>query len=143
MEPADKPLTGQSKDGHAMPNQTVADLLRFVNAGASTATQISPAIAEIGRKQVRVVAIKLLSWMKSQHRIGKLWPLELLEKFEWCRNLLHLMQKQAFASDLIHATDTTVVFLPELNEDQVKTLLAFVDAGYQPQLMRKAPRRIA
>jgi hypothetical protein len=136
MEPTDKSPA-------ATPSHSVDDLLGFVNANASTATQINLAIAEIGRRQVRVVAIKLLKWMKSQHRIGKLWPLELEEKHECCRNLLHLIQSQAFAADVIYTKDTTIVFRPELNENEVNAMLAVVDAGFQPPLMRMPSGRTA
>jgi hypothetical protein len=121
-------------------NKTIIGMLEFINSGTADVAEIKAAIGEIGHVQFRLIAINVLSWFKSQQRIGKLWPLELNEQHAWCRDLLHLIKEKAFLTDLIHINDTTVLLLPDLAEKEIRDLLAFVDAGYQPCLMA-GPRR--
>jgi hypothetical protein len=121
-------------------NRTIVTIIEFMKAGKTGAKEIEAAIAEIGQLQFRLIAINILSWLKSQKRMGKLRALELNEDHDWCRDLLHLMKDRAFLADLVHVKGTSVLLLSELAKDEVTDLLAFVDTEYRPRLMAD-PRR--
>jgi len=117
-------------------NPTIVAMTDFVKSGSVDAIELGSAIAEIGRMPFRLVAINTLSWLKSQRRMGKLWPLALNEAHEWCRNFRHLIEKHLLLVDLICIKGESIVFLPELDDMEVQKILDFVDANYQPRLMK-------
>jgi hypothetical protein len=126
--------------GYNKMNKTITNMLEFVNSGTTNMAEIEAAIAEIGKLQFRLVAISILSWLKSQKRMNKVLPLELDERHDWCRHVLRLVKDKAFLADLVNVKDTSILLLPGLTEEEVKKLLAFVDAEYRPRLMAD-PRR--
>lgn len=121
-------------------DKTITGMLEFVNLGTTDVAEIEASIAQLGRLRFRLVAINLLSWLKSQGRMGKMCPLELDERHAWCRDLVRLVGGKTFLADLVCVKGTSVVLLPGLTAGEVKDLLAYVDAEYRPRLMAD-PRR--
>lgn len=119
--------------------ETVKNLLDFVNSPKeSPSVEVASALSEIGKLRLRLVAIKLLSWFKLQRRLGKVLPLDLDDRHEWCRDLVHLVKCHALLDDVITVQDRAVVLSSGLPAGEREKLLALVDAGYKPPLMTRA-----
>jgi len=117
-------------------NATVKDLLHFVNApAASPPLSVASAVSEIGKLRLRLGALKLLSWMKMQKRAGKVLPLELDERYEWCRDLISLVKSEAFLHGVIAIEAGAIVLSSGLSRDEQQELLALVDTEYKPPLL--------
>jgi hypothetical protein len=119
---------------------TVQNLLDFVNSrAASPGPEVAGALAAIGKLRLRLVAIKLLSWLKLQRRVRKVLPLGMDDRHEWCRDLLDLVQRQALLNGVIAIESGAVVLSSGLRQDEREELLALVDAEYQPPLRTRPP----
>jgi hypothetical protein len=128
-------------DGDHM-NETVKNLLDFVNSPPAMPTaDLASAMSEIGGRRLRVASIKLLSWLKMQRRLGKLVPLCLNDQYDWCRDLVHLVNDRQLLRDVITVEGKAVVLSAALSANDRQSILALVDAGYQPPLMTRAPLR--
>jgi hypothetical protein len=116
-------------------SNAIAHMLDFVNTGSAASPEIAAAAAEIGLQEVRVISIKILSWLKSQARRGKPRPLELNSSHRWCQNVFRLMEMQAFLADLICHSDGKLAIRPDLEQERVTEIFKFVDAQYRPLVM--------
>lgn len=77
-------------------NQTLADILRFVDAG-EVSLRLNKLCIELGQMQVRYAAIRLVSWLECQadpataERSMEERILKVDLKYQWCQNLLQLL----------------------------------------------------
>ena len=119
--------------------EAVKNLLDFVSSPqAAPASDLANAISEVGKLRLRLVAIKLLSWLKLQRKLGKPLSLDLDDRHEWCRDLVTLVKSHGLLDDMITIQGGAVVLSSSLSADEREELLAFVDDGYQPRLMKRA-----
>jgi hypothetical protein len=123
-------------------NETIEYFVDFVNSRerGPGPGRLSEARSEIGSQRMRVVAIKLVSWLKGMRRLGKPLPLPLNTQFEWCHDLLQLINDKGLLRDVINVREDGLVLSPDLSSQEREELLAFVDAGYKPKLFY-TPRR--
>lgn len=90
---------------------------------------------EIGEERLRVVVVKLLGWMKSQHRMGKLRPLVLKSHYHWCQDLTLLMEKHQLFSEILELRQKELVLRSSLSEETQLELCAIVDRNHEPRLI--------
>ena len=117
-------------------NANITGMIEFVNLGTASTPAIGAALCEIGQSELRLVVIKVLAWIKSQKRIGKLWELELNEQYSWVQKLTFLVNEFAFLAGVVRIVDKRLILDPALNETELQEILAFVDANYQPRVSR-------
>jgi hypothetical protein len=123
-------------------NETIKYFVDFLNSRESGPGpgRVSEARSAIGSQRMRVVAIKLVSWLKDMRRLGKPLPLPLNTQFEWCRDLVQLINDKGLLRDVIDVREDGLMLSPDLSSQEREELLAFVDAGYKPKLFY-TPRR--
>ena len=114
---------------------TIRALISFVNNGTADNSSLQLARTEIGDDRMRVVAVKVLGWMKSQHRIGKLRPLQLKSSQSWTQELSNLMSEHQLFSEVLELRDSAVVFNSSLSEEGQLEICALVDREHEPRLM--------
>ena len=116
---------------------TIQSLLDFVTIpGKQPSADLAAAEAEIGRQRLRVVSIKLSSWLKLQKRLAKPKPLQLESGKPWCVDLQRLLESQPDLKSVIAFREGTLVLSPDLPGEERERLLALVDARSRPELMR-------
>ncbi len=117
--------------------QVIRDLLAYVNDGrvgeSLAATQES-----IGPTGLRVVAIKVLSWLKSQNRLPTKRPLKINMEYPWCANLATLLATNTDIAVIFVLCEDAFDFRAEIAEGTRREILACVDAHYQPPLITLA-----
>src|SRR5262245_36741556 len=77
---------------------------------------------ELGKSNLRVVAIKLLSWIKSQARQQQPQPLDLNPAFPWCEWLRSLVQTNKHLSELFNVDGNRLDFRIEISEIERKEI---------------------
>ncbi|RKZ47026.1 MAG: hypothetical protein DRR16_17830 [Candidatus Parabeggiatoa sp. nov. 3] len=115
----------------------IRDLLEYVN------TQRVPAsLSEIkeclGQRELRVISIKILSWLKSQNRLLKKRPLRLNMQHPWCANLSDWLKQDEVLAKVLAISDNHCDFGDEVSETERKAIIIMVDKEYQPKLMKRA-----
>jgi hypothetical protein len=113
---------------------TVQEMLRYVENGVANTPTLMQVRSMIGDDRLRVLCIKLLGWMKSQHRIGKLRPLQLKAEHEWAQNLRCVTSEKLW-SEVFELSGDELGFCATLTVEQRFDLCAAVDREYQPTLM--------
>ncbi|HWD26122.1 MAG TPA: hypothetical protein VG387_03085 [Rhizomicrobium sp.] len=113
----------------------VEALVAFVNTGEAGAPSMVKLVGELGPRRARVACIKLLSWLKSQKRIGKLFPLRVDAQYPWAQDVRHIVEKGTSLKDLFISADGVVRFRENLEQRKIDDMLAFVDGAFQPPLM--------
>lgn len=116
--------------------ESVHSLISFVKDGTTSDPYLLLAKHEIGDERLREVAIKVLGWMKSQHRMGKLRPLPLKAHHCWSQELSNLMINHQVFADLLELRDGEVILESSLPEQTHLEICALVDREYKPRLMR-------
>lgn len=114
---------------------TIHALISFVNNGKADGSLFQSVSSEIGDDRMRVIAIKVLGWMKSQHRMGKLRPLRLKPAWSWCNELSELMSRLDIFSDVLELQTSGIVFKSSLSEKTKLEICELVDRKYEPRLM--------
>ena len=113
---------------------TIYELIGFLSKGSEGSPALQQAEEVVGETRLRVLSIKLLGWMKSQHRLGKIRPLTLNAEHEWCENLRQVMVQRLFA-DVFELQETQLILSTALGVDKQLALCALVDREYSPTLM--------
>lgn len=109
-------------------------LVTYVDTGQVASTSMRDAEVLIGSDRLRVVSIKLLSWMKSQHRMGKLRRLQLEKEHAWCEDLRQLMGSTAMLDNVLEIQDHSLDFAAALADESRAELCAAADQSYSPPL---------
>lgn len=114
----------------------IKDLLEFIDSpDGMPSDNMAGAVSEFGKLRIRVVAIKILSWLKTQHKTSRLFPLDLNDRYEWCRDFVRLYSDKAFLPDILSIDKGAVVLSADLSTKERDDLLKYVDASYRPPLM--------
>lgn len=113
----------------------VTALTTFLDNGELLDESMLSAHCEVGDVRLRVVAIKLLGWLKSQHQTGRQKPLALNKKFEWCNDLKKLISSEIFFSDVLMVDGDSLDFARDISPDLRRQLCAEADRKYTPRLM--------
>ena len=111
----------------------IDDLLDFVETGAACGW-LAAVEQQIGHLRLRVIAIKILSRLKSQHRFPKIRPLELNLSYPWCADLQdHLMGQPKFAA-LFVVSEGAMDFHGSISDDVRREIRARANERYNPPL---------
>ena len=115
--------------------QIINDMLNFINKNEISDSLITIEEA-IGKKELRVVAIKILNWLKAQKRTSKNISLTIKNEHDWCKNLKHWLAHDALLANLFYIHENKYNFLPTVKENLRKKIRDTVDHSFKPPLMR-------
>lgn len=113
----------------------IRELLQYVENDQTGALLQSIAL-ELGKSDLRVVAIKLLGWIKVQARQNKPQPLELSRAFPWCERLRNVVQKSEHFSELFNIEGNILDFRAEVSQKERAQILELVNEQFNPPLFR-------
>jgi hypothetical protein len=106
-------------------------LLAYVNNEG-----LFPPLVEIqqilGSRDLRVVCIKLLGWLKSQHREFRKRGLMLDDHFVWCANLKRWIAQGGSLSDMFCISNNVFDFRPTVSHTDRKAIRALVNDKHHP-----------
>lgn len=114
--------------------EVIHDLLDYVNEG-TLCESLQSGADTIGSHRLRVVAIKVLGWLKSQHRMATKCALALNRSHTWCENLEVWMQLGSPLSECFEIGEDGFDFRAEVTQDERDDIRAMVDTHHQPRLM--------
>jgi hypothetical protein len=114
--------------------ETIESLLDYVDTKRLSERLAVPP-DKISHDDVRVAAIKILGWLKSQNRMATKRALPLNSEFNWCVNVATLLAEVPNLRTVFFATDSEFDFRPEINQETRNEIRAIVDARYRPPLM--------
>ena len=120
----------------------IDELIEFVNRGKVASPSMAAALEKLGKLRLRVLCVKLLSWMKAQYRSGETLTLVRQPTFEWELDLLRLMNEGDFLPDILRMDENTVSWHDSLGKQERQRLLERVDRGYQPRVFVSPPRTL-
>jgi hypothetical protein len=110
----------------------IVELVDFVEKMTPGAI-LAPAVGRIGEKEVRVVAIKLLGWLKERAREGRQLWLAFKKSYPWCQNLLLLLETPPVA-ELFEVDGNRIDFHDNIEVDERQEIEKYVDLGYKPRV---------
>lgn len=97
---------------------------------------------ELTQKEMRVVIIEILSWLKLEHK-REMWikegkktkikPLLLNNNDTWCENLRELVAKEVLFKEYFCINDNKLDFSPNINEENRVIARKKVFENYNPQ----------
>jgi len=111
----------------------ILELLDFVNKG-QVSEWLHHAETRLGREEVRLLAIKLLGWLKSRNRFQRNRPLALNKHRPWCRELVDWLTHDERLASLFSASEDSFDFRDDVPEELRRAIWAKVDAEYSPRL---------
>jgi hypothetical protein len=112
----------------------IMELARFVETQDSHSPLIADACSIIGAPRLRVVAIKLLGWLKAQHRLGKESALQLDSHYQWCVELKRLVAECRAFSEVFREENDTLVFRDDIEQAKRVAARSVADKEYNPIL---------
>jgi hypothetical protein len=115
----------------------ILDLIAYVERGQGS-EWISRIEVVIGAARLRVVAIKLLGWLKSQNRLRTKRPLDLKVAFAWCAELRNVLAHDSSLGTIFVASDNSVDFRSEISEDLRNEIRGEVDSNHNPPLKERS-----
>ena len=113
----------------------VSELLQYVE-NDQTGALLEGIELELGKSDLRVVAIKLLGWIKVQARQKKPQPLELCPAFPWCERLRNVVQKNEHFSEVFNVEGNILDFRVEVSQKERAQILELVNEKFNPPLFR-------
>src|SRR3954452_20923733 len=91
----------------------IDDLLAFVNSG-HVSEGLLIARQRMSDEDLRIVAIKILSWLKSQNRVHTKRPLPLNIEYPWCSQLIDWLTVDSHLSNLFSESEGLFDFRPDV-----------------------------
>lgn len=116
--------------------ESVNELLDCVEKGRS-ADWLAVVERQIGRKRLRVVAINILAWLKSQNRLRTKRPLDLNMAYPWCTDLIAYLAPDVHLVSIFVISENTFDFREDVDENSRNAIRAMVDRDFRPPLMTR------
>ena len=113
--------------------QIIKDIIDFVNEN-KTPNSFFNIEEKLGKLDLRLISIKLLGWLKSQHRCLKKRPLKLEKKYPWSNDLIRWVEEYKELSTLFVVSEGKLDFSGEVPEIERGKIRAFVNSEYNPPL---------
>jgi hypothetical protein len=113
--------------------QIIKDIINFVNEN-KTPKSFFNIEEKLGKLELRLISIKLLGWIKSQHRCLKKQPLKLEKKYPWSFDLIRWLDEDKELSTLFVISEGKLDFSNKVTENERETIRAFVNSEYNPPL---------
>jgi hypothetical protein len=116
--------------------QIINDIINFINNGKISERLVN-ITEKIGNKELRVVSIKILSWLKAQNKTSNKILLSIKDEYDWCQNLKRCLIYDKNLASIFYIHNNKCDFLPTVNEELRDQIRKTVDNNYNPPLMRK------
>ena len=113
----------------------ITELLEFVEKN-QTGPSLVDIESELGKSNLRVIAIKLLCWFKIQAKRENPQPLELTPTHPWCERLRHLVKENAQFSEIFKVEDNNLDFQMAITQDERAQIQRLVSEKFNPPLFR-------
>jgi hypothetical protein len=114
-----------------MCDPVVAGLLAALGLGDVPAS-LECAVSKLGRVRMRLLAMKILRWLKTQHRFGNDRPMALDFEFRWCQELRQLVDLWPELGSLLQIVGDEVTFRDTATREDRLRLRQQVDEAYRP-----------
>lgn len=113
---------------------TVSALMEYYKSNNSTNDELTKALDLLGPQRLNVVVLDLLRWLEYQHRGGHRRPLQLREDWQWCNDLVTLMNDHGCFQDVFVLDKWTINFRADIEDSERTKLLQIVSDGYKPRM---------
>jgi hypothetical protein len=91
---------------------------------------------DIGKRDLRVIAITLLDWLKAQYHCKRKSPLKLNMEYTWCKNLIQWYNTNDELKKFFKITKNILFdFSDSVTEDERESIRYFIDESYNPPFM--------
>jgi hypothetical protein len=114
-------------------NAIIAEFVDYVE-NRTTGNTLASVQGKIEATDLRILAIKLLGWLKEMARTGKHRPLAFNNTYTWCHNLLTLLSNIPQLNDLLVVDGNHIDFRDTLPADERVEIARYVDDHYKPKL---------
>jgi hypothetical protein len=111
----------------------VTELLEYVEHGNASGS-LEKAIDIIGPIPLRIIAIKLLGWLREIALTGKYRPLTWNNKYDWCNNFLRLHELIPEFADTFRVGPRHLNLAQSITPQEQNDIIETVNARYRPKL---------
>jgi hypothetical protein len=88
-----------------------------------------------GARAARVLAIKLLDWLRLGRRLRNTKPMVLNPHYPWCNNLISWLDQEDSVKIYFYCKNNRFNFLPDVPLKKIDEIKVFVRKHYCPRLM--------
>jgi hypothetical protein len=113
--------------------QVIIDFIDYVDK-RTISQSLAAVIEKIGPRETRVVAIKILGWLKEMARSKSADALAFDENYPWCQNLLVLLCDIPQLNELFHVAGRHIVFRDTVPASDREEIAKYVHAHYNPKV---------
>ena len=121
-------------------NKLIIQLADFVAAGQIGELLVS-AHSAMGTRDLGVIAVKMLVWLKAESKNKSQRPLQLDLEYPWCKNLVRLIQQDSGFSQLFVVEHNELHFSNNVDPVQRDNIRDYANEHYKPRLMTREPNR--
>ncbi len=114
--------------------QLIEELVQYAD-GSRPVAELETAQKELGDERLRVVVLKILGWLKSQHRLGRLRTLTIKQEYAWCQDAILLIKDRGLLLSTFQISEGSIKFADSIAEEKQAELCAIVDSKFSPRLM--------
>ena len=111
-------------------DQGVVCLMAFIKTRQVTSPLVESLVAAFGEQRTTVISIQLLSWLKSQKRIGKTYPLTIYSHVGWAQDAWSMIETHKVLDGLVQRNGNKLEWLPGLDPAVIDDVTGFVDREY-------------
>jgi hypothetical protein len=116
--------------------QPFDELIDYLESG-----QAGPRLAiveqRIGLERLRIIAGRLLGWLKSRHHMrykAAYPPLRLNMSYDWCRDFAAVIAEDSILNSLFAVSEDGLDFRREIDEQTKNDVCSFVDSRHHPRM---------
>ncbi len=118
-------------------NNLIIQLADFVETGQIDEVLVS-AHSALARRDLRVIAVNILTWLKVESKNKSQRPLQLNLEYTWCKNLVRLVQQDSDFSQIFVVENNELRFANNINPIERRNIQDYANEHYKPRLMTKA-----
>jgi hypothetical protein len=119
-------------------NKLIIQMADFVATGQIGELLVS-AQSAMGTRDLGVIAVKILTWLKVEAKNKSRQPLQLNLEYSWCKNLVRLVQLDLGFSQIFLVEDNELRFTNNIDPIERSNIQDYANEHYKPRLMTKTP----
>jgi hypothetical protein len=113
----------------------IESLLNYLRT-AKVSSELEDAVELVGTRQLRLISINIVDWLKLENKRDKSKPLKLNNSYAWVKDLQTLVNSSGmFKSFFVINENQELLISNSVNSSERKEIFRLADEGYNPPRM--------
>lgn len=115
-------------------NSLIEELVNYQKSGCA-GPLLKEIENEVGSQDLRLLSIKVLSWLRAEDKRRTSRPL-VLSDYPWCKLLKKLISEYSSISDIFEINGNEMTYSKDLTSKQIEVIAKTAAVGYNPPIMK-------